>query len=68
MFAGCENLKDLPKLLKWNLSEVIDMRNLFKDCFNLKAYSKFSTSEIFSMNNKKNQFAFSERKLKELFN
>ena len=32
MFCECSSLKSLPEILKWNISNVEDMTNIFEGC------------------------------------
>ena len=35
MFDNCSSLSSLPDISKWNTNKVIDMKEMFKNCFSL---------------------------------
>ena len=54
MFSGCNSLKSLPDISKWDISNVTDMRDMFNECnslISLPDLSKWNISKVSKRDN-----------------
>ena len=50
MFRGCQKLKNLPDISKWNINKVKDMNNMFNGCKSIKSFSFLSKWALSNIN------------------